>query len=178
MEVYRKSTLSSELIDQITTLTRLVWPPPAGEDLAVHRDRYAAVNSSVFNEVFIIREGGRVVAHTEVFARDVFTGGRTLRNLALAGVCVHPDYRGRNWGAAMVRQAFAYVDNGDFDCCLFQTRVPAFYDKLGARLVDNAFVNSHSERPDERPWWDPYAMLYPAGFPLGAARVDLNGGGY
>lgn len=180
MEFFEKKNLSPALIGELVDLFRLIWPPKdASLTLVQMREKYARPRSPEFNGVFIVREGNRPIAHAEVFSRPVFCEGIAIRNLALAGVCVHPDCRGLGLGAEMVRRAFALVDAGQYECSIFQTGVPAFYEKLGAQIIEHTFVNSRSEEdPRASPWWDKYVMIYPAGFELGEGVVDLNGEGY
>jgi predicted N-acetyltransferase YhbS len=60
---------------------------------------------------------------------------------ALAAVCVHPDNRGRGWGAAVVRAAFDFLPEMGASIALFQTGVPRFYEKLSARQIANRFYD-------------------------------------
>ena len=95
--------------------------------------------------------------------------------LGLAGVKTHPDFRLQGLGARVVRATLAYVDDGTFPLSLFQTNVPGFYEKLGARLVDNRFVNSLAADPQGRPWWSGHTMIYPAGADWPDGEIDLVG---
>jgi hypothetical protein len=80
----------------------------------------------------------------------------------------------------VVERAFAMVSEGVFQWSLFQTGqgTKAFYEKLGARVVDNRFINSKSENPSANPWWEPLAMAYPSGPGWPEGQIDLNGPGY
>lgn len=121
-------------------------------------------------------EDGRVVAHALVFPRTVTTVDGPLEVGALAAVCVDPGRRGGGLGRAVVAAAFAdWLAHGGA-VSLFQTPVPDFYRKLGARTIDNAFVNSRDETGDiHKTWWDRFVMIYPAAFPWPAGPIDLNG---
>jgi len=46
--------------------------------------------------------------------------------------------------------------------------------------VENRFYNSlHPTDPDKKPFWEPYAMIYPANFPnWPAGDIDLQGLGF
>ena len=125
--------------------------------------------------VFLTRHEGRIVAACNLLPRRILTAGGPLDVLALAGVKTLPEFRLRGFGAAVVRAAFHYVDNGVFAAGLFQTRVPGFYEKLGCRAVGNVFFNSLAEDPGTTPWWDPNHMVYPAAFAWPEGPVDLLG---
>lgn len=112
-----------------------------------------------------------------------------LTILALREVCSHPEARGRGFGKAVVRSAFARVDEGAFPFSLFQTsrKNQGFYEKLGARRIEARIVNSRApEDPDDRmggdpeanPFWDEIAMVYPAATPWPEGTIDLLGPGY
>ncbi len=124
---------------------------------------------------FLVREGGRILSVARFLPRRVETGRGPLDVLALAGVMTHPAERGRGLGRAVVRAAFAYVDDGTFPVSLFQTDVPDFYARLGAREVRNRFVNRLGQGPTERPWWSRVTMIYPAAYPWDEGEVDLVG---
>ena len=131
-------------------------------------------------QVFLIESDGELVAHAEIFFRQILTPKGPLQIMALASVCSPPDRRGEGWGKKVVEQALALVDSGQYKLSLFQTRVPEFYEKLGARLVQNNFINSKGKDGiDKKPWWNPYQMIYPGNFeswPDG--EIDLLGNGY
>ncbi len=120
-------------------------------------------------------ESGAVAAHALVFARTVFTVQGPLTVGALATVCVDPANRGQGWGADVVRAAFEYLPELGAPVALFQTGVPGFYEKLGARQVTNRFVNG--DNPNN-PFWDICEMIYPASFDWSEGQIDLNGPGY
>jgi len=184
---HQANQLSREQIASISHLIALSFPDPAR---TLH-DRIAKcerVCSDRSLEVFAIWEGGGVLAHAAVFPREIATEDGPFRVQALAAVCTHPGHRGEGWGRAVVAAAFAQVDAGLYPLSLFQTGVPAFYAKLGARTVHNPFVDSRYEPPAEgdrarhgtrdAPWWNPHVMIYPAAFAWPEGTIDLLGPGY
>jgi predicted GNAT family N-acyltransferase len=100
--------------------------------------------------------------------------------LALARVCTARDFRGHKLGQAVVRAAFAFVDDDTFPFALFQTTddVQSFYENLGAVRIYNRFVNSLAADPMANPWWSPVIMRYPAGPRWPEGQIDLGGPGY
>ncbi len=128
----------------------------------------------------IIREGGRVLAHAAAAPRTISTREGELTILALALVATDPAARGRKLGQAVVRAAFELVDHGPFSHALFQTTdvVRPFYEKLGAGVVTNKFVNSLADDPTKNPFWDEVVMRYPAAKHWPTGEIDLRGPGW
>lgn len=129
---------------------------------------------------FLVREGGRVIAHSSACPRTIGTGTGDMTILALARVCTDPAVRGRRLGQAVVLEAFDLVDHGPYPFALFQTTeaVGPFYERLGAVTVNNRFVNSQADDPMANPFWDKVVMRYPGkpGWPAG--EIDLRGPGW
>ncbi len=97
---------------------------------------------------------------------------------ALAGVLCDPEWRGRGFGSAVVRAAFDLIDDGAFPCALYQTDVPRFYEKIGARQVSNRLVNSLANDPMVCPFWGKHAMIYPSSYPWPDGEIDTFGPGW
>lgn len=127
-----------------------------------------------------VMDGGRVLAVARTFARTIDTGAGRMTIMALAGVCSHPAVRGRGYGRAVVKAAFSRVDDGVFPVSLFQTqpRIIPYYERFGAGVVGNRFVNSLAKNPRANPLWDPIAMVYPATADWPDGEVDLLGPAY
>jgi predicted N-acetyltransferase YhbS len=163
----------------VFNLANVVWPPAAGAEPADPQAALEQWRTQVAAQVaahFIIGEGDKpVLAHARIFRREIFTSQGPLLVGALAMVCVHPDYRGRGWGAAVVRAAFDFLPELSTQVALFQTGVPQFYEKLGSRIIHNRFFNS--DKPGN-PFWDKCEMIYPAAFAWPEGDIDLNGPGY
>jgi len=130
--------------------------------------------------LLVIRRGQRVAAMAKVFPREIQTPAGRMTVLALAAVCSAPDLRGQGYGKAVIEAAFDLVRDGTFPLALFQTthKVRPLYEKLGARVVDNAFVNSLAHDPAARAFWDEVVMIYPADAPWPDGPVDLLGAGW
>ncbi len=174
-------SLPAEQWRAVCVLFDRVWPSAEGP-LAEQAEAYRADKLGQQREVVTVRAGEELVAVAIVFPREIRTATGAMTVMALAGVCTAPEWRGRGWGAAVVRAAFSPVDEGRFGVALFQTPVADFYAKLGARPVDNVFVNSRWRPGDrhsaEAPWWDPSVMIYPAGARWPEGVIDLLGPGY
>lgn len=124
--------------------------------------------------IHILSDGEAVLAVSRTFRHSVNVAGQAQPVVALASVATRPDQRGHGYGAAVVRQAFAGM-RGD-EVALYQTKVPDFYRKLGAReLVDAVVVN---RRDDRQAFWDPHTIIFPASYRWPAGEIDLNGPGW
>jgi predicted N-acetyltransferase YhbS len=133
-----------------------------------------------FPRSMILREGGRVLAHAAAAPRTIGTSEGELTVVALSLVATDPEARGRKLGQAVVRAVFDLVDHGPFQHSLFQTshQVRPFYEKLGAGLVTNRFINSLADDPTKNPFWDEVVMRYPAAKHWPKGKIDLRGPGW
>ena len=129
---------------------------------------------------FLLREDGRVLAHSAIIPRTIGTSQGELTIAGLARVCTGPDQRGRGLGALIVQPVFDLVDQGVFAFSLFQTapEVKPFYEKLGCAVIDNPVVNSLADDMHDSPFWDRVVMRYPNGPGWPAGEIDLRGPGY
>ncbi|BCM90931.1 hypothetical protein IAD21_02794 [Abditibacteriota bacterium] len=150
-----------------------VWPPDNKEEV----DKTTIIEKARQRRChhFVIFQEAKPLAIATLSIREIFTARGPLRVGALAGVCVHPDYRGRGWGRDVVRAAFNFLPQLSVEVSLFQTPVPDFYARLGARLVSNRFYNGSN--PDD-PFHDPHKMIFPAEFDWPEGDIDLGGPGY
>jgi predicted N-acetyltransferase YhbS len=188
VSTYLDANLTEAQALAIVTLVNSVWPTPDKaltelvQELRGSGREMAAIGSEKTSEArlhFVVWEEDRAIAHAVTFPREISTPRAALSAMGLASVCVDPDRRGQGLGAAVARSAFQLVDGGSFPLSLFQTGVPGFYIKLGARTVTNRFVNSaNAADPERNPWWEKYVMIYPAHYAWPEGTVDLNGPGY
>ncbi len=130
--------------------------------------------------LFVLRKQGQVVAHAALLPRKIGTAWGDLTVVGLASVCVDSRERGQGLGAMIVRPVFELVDQGVFGFSLFQTspEVQPFYEKLGACVIENTFVNSFADDPHATPFWNKVIMRYPADGEWPVGEIDLLGPGY
>jgi len=175
-----KKELSKPEIRKIAELLIATWPPK-DENINVEKviDFYTNENLNSFNKVLLYYNADELIGHAEIFNREIIIESEKKEILALAGVCVKQSFRGKNIGAELVKQAFGYVDNGQFKCSVFQTNVPKFYVKLNCKQIYNTFINSKNDNDiNKNPWRDPYIMVYPENYNPGNSIIDLNGNCY
>jgi predicted N-acetyltransferase YhbS len=128
------------------------------------------------------REDDAPVAIASALAapRTIRSSSGEMTVLALARVCTAPDHRGEGLGARVVRAALGLVDRGLYPFALFQTTpdVRAFYERLGASVIENQFINSRGEDPSANPFWSEVILRYPAGPNWPEGTIDLLGPAY
>jgi predicted N-acetyltransferase YhbS len=185
IEIIDRRLISKADAQAIAELIVSIWPKP-GRTVDTFADEIEAQWKGYRGpEVqhprsFLIREGGRVVAHSSAYPRTIGTPKGEITVLALARVCTEPAVRGRRFGDAVVRAAFELVDQGTFPFALFQTStdVRPFYERLGAVAIDNTFVNSLAADPKANPFWAEVHMRYPAAGDWPKGEIDLRGPGW
>jgi predicted N-acetyltransferase YhbS len=185
IETIDRRSISEADARQIAELIVSIWPKPGRTvenftaDMLTQWRQYEGPESQ-YPRSFIIRELGRVVAHASAYPRTIGTNQGDMTILSLARVCTDPAVRGKRYGDAVVRAVFALVDNGTFPFALFQTTPPVrpFYERLGAVVIDNKFVNSLADDPDANPFWAEVAMRYAAGPGWPSGTIDLRGPGW
>lgn len=121
-----------------------------------------------------------LVAGAEIFPRTFYhvATREPIPVWALASVCTHPEQQGNGYGRQVVQAVFDYTTKSG-KVCAFQTDVPAFYDKLGCRAVNNPFTNSVKvEEERRRMWWCKAIMIHPPTALWPEGELDLNGPAY
>jgi len=185
IETIDHRTINEADARNIAELLVAIWPKPGRtvetrtNEILTQWRSYRGPESQ-HTRSFVIREGGRIVAHAQAEPRTVKTPTGEVTILALCRVCTDPAARGKKFGQAVVQEAFKLVDRGAFRFALFQTRdaVRPFYEKLGATPVDNRFFNSQSADPNATPFWDPAIMRYPNTGDWPTGDIDTNGPGW
>ena len=188
IHAHRDTELSREQVRAVVSLLKSIWP---GEDKTLdemidaffkatqRRQKEHRSDQGAGPLRFVIWQDNQAIAHANTFERTIVTAMGSMSVMALSGVCVALAHRGKGLGAAISRKAFERVDQGDFPVSLFQTPAPGFYEKMGARNVNNPFVNSrNTQDPDASPWHDVQVMIYPKQYRWPDGVVDLNGSGY
>lgn len=177
VESFGEQDLNAALAAKILQLKNTAWP--TDQDIDSQVDAYLARSTArPQREILLLRDGDVPVAHAETFSRQIIAEQRLHWVGCLSGVCVLPSQRGEGLGRAVVEAAFAGVDADKFPLLLFQTEVADFYRNLGARVVDNRFINSRGDDPQANPWQGDAVMIYPGDGTWYNGVIDLNGGAF
>jgi len=185
VETLDARTLTPAQATDIAELLVRVWPNST-KKLADREEQMLAMGRDYTGpdtqapKSFLLRENGKIIAHSAFLPRTI---GTTTGDLVIAGltrVCTDPNQRGRGLGDIVVKAVFDLVDDGTFPFSLFQTtlEVRPFYEKLGATIIENPIINSLEKQSHVSPFWDKEIMRYPGtgGWPDGV--IDLRGPGY
>jgi GNAT superfamily N-acetyltransferase len=171
------SEMTDALIQQCARLSWIAWPK--GEALTDRVARWAQLVREPDSEqrsdarFHLVLEGEQLVAMALSFRRVIACEGKRFPVLALASVVSDPERRGFGHGRAVVESAFARHLEMKLPF-LFQTGVPAFYERLGACCIVNPITTSIGERA----FWQPHALRYPANLDWPTGIIDLCGPGW
>ncbi len=159
-----------------------VWPSADGPDLATRLARIEATSNATSElRWHLVFDHDELVAAARTFRHAVTFGssedGRDVRSqqiIALASVCTAPDRRGEGLGDSVAREALARASH-DVPA-LFQSGVPEFYERLGARRITNEISTSLE---GARSFHEPAAMIFAADAPWDDdAPIDLRIAGW
>jgi predicted N-acetyltransferase YhbS len=172
------SEVPDTLALEALALEEATWPPKVPDTRSATARIQAYRERSEGRQAFFAITD-QLVGYAEIFPRTVYTDNGPLEIMGLGSVCVSEESRGLGLGKKIVLACFKAVDQSYIDVCLFQTGVPAFYEKLNCKLVDNRFINKkNTEDTGKNPFWDDYTMIYPTSYNWPAGIIDLNGPGY
>ena len=180
---YLESEIDQALAEKISKLACASFPSDktvADRVQELMQQEKEGLQFSTSRRFVIFGDSGDAVAHAKTFVREINTDSGALSVLALATVCTEPELRGQGLGVQVTRKAFEQVGESDWPrVSLFQTPVPAFYEKLGCRIVTNKFVDrTNKAAPDAFPWRDKTIMIYPADYAWPDGTIDINGPDY
>jgi predicted N-acetyltransferase YhbS len=167
--------LDETAIRQIIALKQKVWPNdiPVETHLEQYRGRFLTRSN---RRTYTVESEGRLLAHAELFGRTIEAGGTQVMVGAIAGVCVDPECQGSGIGRELTQAIFNDLPQQNYPLILFQTNVPRFYEKLGARVVHNTFIRGRGDSTN--PWRDDAVMIYPAHAPWPEGTINMMGEGY
>lgn len=185
IETLDQRTINETEARALATLLVAIWPRPnrtvetRTADIYHQWKNYTGAEER-YPRSFLIRDGGRIIAHAQADPRTIHTIAGELTVMALSRVCTDPIVRGRGLGEAVVKRAFELVDNGTYPFSLFQTNptVQPFYEKLGAAATNNRYFNSQADDPQANPFWDTVIMRYPGSGNWPTGDIDINGAGW
>ena len=167
------SGIKSHQVIDILSLMNLTWPDDDTEKSV--DEKVAGFYEDPSEKIcYCLYQDKELVGYAESIPLTIKIENNWLAVLGLGGLNVHPDWRRQGFGRVIVEAVFKRIDTGEYPFCLFQTGIPHFYEKLGCRLIENKFVNSNDPvDPSRSPFWDDYAMIYPATAAWPSGTVDL-----
>ena len=171
------SDIKSHQVIDILSLMNLTWPDDDTE--ASVEEKVAGFYEDHSEKICYSFYLDKVlVGYAESLPLTIQIEDKWLNIIGLGGLNVHPDWRRKGYGRAIVEAVFKRIDSKEYPSCLFQTGIPHFYEKLGCKVIKNRFINSNNQLdPSKNPFWDEYIMIYPANadWPTGTADLRREG---
>ncbi len=120
-------------IKETLELQRLVFRPDEGEAALERYRTYVRDDPGyLLEQSRVLLENGRIAAHLRVWDREIRVRGSLIRAGGIGSVLTHPDYRGRGYARALMRNAEAYMLDAGYDVGLLFTIIGTpFYQALG-----------------------------------------------
>jgi predicted N-acetyltransferase YhbS len=128
MEV--RGAKASELEEGVE-LQRLVFRP--NEDAHERYRTYVRDDPSYdLGQTRVVIEDGKMVGHLRIWDRLIQVRGARLRAGGIGSVLIHPDYRGRGFAHALMKDADSYMADAGYDVGLLFTIIGTpFYEAQG-----------------------------------------------
>ena len=171
------SDIKSHQVIDILSLMNLTWPDDDTE--ASVEEKVAGFYDDHSEKIcYCFYQDKVLVGYAESIPLTIQIEDKWLNIIGLGGLNVHPDWRRKGYGRAIVEAVFKRIDSKEYPSCLFQTGIPHFYEKLGCKVIKNRFINSNNQLdPSKNPFWDEYIMIYPANadWPTGTADLRREG---
>ena len=167
------SDIKSNQVIDILSLMNLTWSDDDTEKSA--EEKVAGFYDDHSEKIcYCLYQDKELIGYAGAIPLNIKIESNCLEVLGLGGLNVHPNWRRQGFGGVIVGAVFKRIDASEYPFCLFQTGIPHFYEKLGCRLIENKFVNSNDlVDPSRNPFWDEYAMIYPATAIWPSGTVDL-----
>ena len=167
------SDIKSHQVIDILSLMNLTWPDEDTEKSVA--EKVAGFYEDPSEKIcYCLYQDKELVGYAESIPLTIKIENNWLAVLGLGGLNVHPGWRRQGFGRVIVEAVFKRIDGGEYPFCLFQTGIPHFHEKLGCRVIENKFINSKDPvDPSRNPFWDDYAMIYPATAAWPSGTVDL-----
>lgn len=120
-------------IEETLELQRMVFRPDEGVEALERYRTYVREDPDYRPEQSrVLLADGRIAAHLRVWDREIRVRGAVLRAGGIGSVLTHPDYRGRGYARALMRNAEAYMLDAGYDVGLLFTIIGTpFYRALG-----------------------------------------------
>lgn len=120
-------------LEQAVELQRLVFRPREGASALERYRTYVREDPSYrLGQTRVVVEGGRLVGHLRVWDRQIRVRGALLRAGGIGSVLTHPDFRGRGYARALMRDTERYLREAGYDLGLLFTIIGTpFYSALG-----------------------------------------------
>lgn len=170
--------------DELLALARLlqsIWSPEdmhLSDEKTIEKFVNCQENKKTAEFTYVVDDDGAVIGASSAFERTLFCNNKPLKVIAISGLCVTPDRRGKRVAIKIIAAQIKAIKkcNG---LALFQTDKPNYYLKLNARLVTNRFFNSKDpDNPQKRPWDSKYVLFFPGDYDWPTGDIDICGSSF
>ena len=167
------SDIKSNQVVDILSLMNLTWSDDDTEKSA--EEKVAGFYDDHSEKIcYCLYQDKELIGYAGAIPLNIKIESNCVEALGLGGLNVHPNWRRQGFGGVIVGAVFKRIDASEYPFCLFQTGIPHFYEKLGCGVIENKFINSNDQAdPSRNPFWDDYAMIYPATADWPSGTVDL-----
>lgn len=141
-------------IEETLELQRMVFRPDEGPGALERYRTYVRDDPGYrMEQSRVLLADGRIVAHLRVWDREIRVRGSVLLAGGIGSVLTHPDYRGRGYARALMRDTETYLLNAGHDVGLLFTIIGTpFYRALGWTPIPlPTFAINLASEPEDRP---------------------------
>lgn len=93
----------------------------------------------------VLEADGRVVSHVRIFARRMLVRGVALPIGGIGSVATYPEYEGRGFATALLRDAIEQMEGAGHALSFLFTGLLPFYERLGWRVVPEPLYRAEPE---------------------------------
>jgi hypothetical protein len=129
--------LSGDLLRQTLEALRAEWP---GAFTGAKASRTQLNDPTLHAMIFSLVVDSQLASHLSVPRKTIIHRGEPYKAYGLSGVLTVPAFRGKSYGACVVRAAMAFMDEDGADVGLFTCDPPLgpFYERCGWTQLEGA----------------------------------------
>jgi hypothetical protein len=129
--------LPDDLLRQTLVALRSEWP---GAFTGAKAGRTQLNDPALHAMIFSLVVEGQLASHLSVLRKTIIHRGEPYTAYGLSGVLTVPAFRGKSYGACVVRAATAFMEEDGADIGLFTCDPPLspFYERCGWTLLEGA----------------------------------------
>lgn len=106
-----------------------------GAPLQLFVDQTEGDSTMRWRHIRVASDDSRILAHVRIFARTMMIRGVPVPAGGIGSVAAHPDARGLGLPSALLMDAADVMHRGSMPIGFLYTGIPAFYERLGWRVV-------------------------------------------
>lgn len=111
-----------------------------------------------WKHVRVAEVDGRIAAHVRIFSRRMLVRGVPMSAGGIGSVASHPSARGLGLPTALLHDAIDVMERDGMPVSFLFTGIPAFYERLGWRIVRQAGIDADASEAAATPHERGYAI--------------------